>query len=176
RRTEINILPNELYRAVGMRSFGKGIIRYAPARGDELSKLRYFTFPQNALALSNIKAWEGAISVTAEAENGYVASNRFLFYVPVDGRANVSYLRYYFLSNRGLAQVSAKSPGGADRNRTLGVKGFEGIELPLPPRRVQDGIASMLDALSVRLETAYTNRNLSALRPALLNAAFSGRL
>ncbi|HET8659515.1 MAG TPA: hypothetical protein VFM55_11010 [Micromonosporaceae bacterium] len=175
-RTEVEIKPDELYKAIGMRSFGKGMIRYAPTRGDELSKLRYFSFPQNALALSNIKAWEGAISVTSEAEAGYVASNRFLFYVPIDDRANVSYLRHYFLSRPGLAQVCAKSPGGADRNRTLGIRGFEAIGLPLPPRRVQDRVASTLDRLSARIQAAYEKRSLSALRPALLDAAFSGRL
>lgn len=175
-RTEVEIEPDELYKAIGMRSFGKGIIRYAPTRGDKLSKLRYFSFPNDALALSNIKAWEGAISVTSEAEAGHVASNRFLFYRPVDDRANVSYLRHYFLSRPGLAQICAKSPGGADRNRTLGIKGFEAIELPLPSRCVQDRVATTLDALSVRIATAYEKRSLSALRPALLDAAFSGQL
>lgn len=175
-RSEVEIKPDGLYKAIGMRSFGKGIIRYTPTRGDELSKLRYLSFPQDALALSNIKAWEGAIGVTGESEAGYVASNRFLFYLPVDDGANVSYLRHYFLSRPGLAQICAKSPGGTDRNRTLGIRGFEAIELPLPPRRVQDRIASTLDALSARLETAYEQRSLSALRPALLEAAFSGRL
>ncbi len=175
-RTEVEIEPDEQYKAIGMRSFGKGIIRYTPIRGGELSKLRYFRFPKDALALSNIKAWEGAISVTSEAEAGHVASNRFLFYRPVDDRANVSYLRHYFLSRPGLAQICAKSPGGADRNRTLGIKGFEAIELPLPSRCVQDQVATTLDALSVRIATAYEKRSLSALRPALLDAAFSGQL
>jgi type I restriction enzyme S subunit len=175
-RTEVNITPDADYRVIGMRSFGRGIIRYPPTRGDELSKLRYFGFPENALALSNIKAWEGAIGVTSEREVGYLASNRSLFYLPVDARSNTSYLRHYFLSRPGRAQVAAKSPGDADRNRTLGIKGFEGIEIPLPPRSVQDHVAATLDLLSVRLVTAYEQRCLDALRPALLNAAFSGGL
>jgi type I restriction enzyme S subunit len=176
-RAETTVAPDRHYRPIGMRSFGKGIIRYASALGDELSKLRYYTFPQNALALSNIKAWEGAISVTTEKDIGHVASNRFLFYLPVgDDVVNVSYLRHYFLSRAGITQISAKSPGGADRNRTLGIKGFESIELPLPPWSVQDRIASTLDKLAARLEPAYADRSLTALRPALLDAAFSGRL
>ncbi len=174
-RTEIRVSPEKLYRAIGMRSFGNGIIHYPPTRGDELSKLRYFTFPQGALALSNIKAWEGAIDVTREIEAGHVASNRFLFYLPIDGRVNVSYLRHYFLSRPGLAQISANSPGGADRNRTLSSKRFENIELPLPSRHVQDRVAHTLDTVNAGLRS-HKEPSLPALRPALLNAAFSGRL
>ncbi|MFI2225328.1 restriction endonuclease subunit S [Streptomyces fradiae] len=175
-RTEIEVASDGLYRAIGMRSFGKGVIHYAPVPGSELSKLRYFTFPEGALVLSNIKAWEGAIGVTRESEVGYVASNRFLFYLPVDERVNVSYLRHYLLSRPGLAQVSANSPGGADRNRTLGIKRFEQIELPLPERSEQDRVALALDTLNTQLASSYLGTALPALRPALLNAAFSGQL
>jgi type I restriction enzyme S subunit len=175
-RTEIEVAADNLYRAIGMRSFGKGVIHYAPAPGSELSKLRYFTFPQGALVLSNIKAWEGAIGVTGEDEVGHVASNRFLFYLPVDERVNISYLRHYLLSRSGLAQVSANSPGGADRNRTLGIKRFEQIEFPLPERREQDRVALALDTLNTQLASSCLEAALPALRPALLNAAFSGQL
>ncbi|MGW1654063.1 restriction endonuclease subunit S [Streptomyces atratus] len=175
-RTEIHITPDESYRTIGMRGFGRGIIHYQPTPGDELGKLRFYVFPEGALALSNIKAWEGAISVTSAAEDGYIASNRFLFYVPVNDRVNVSYLRHYLLGRQGLAQVSACSPGAADRNRTLGVKRFEEIEFKLPPRKIQDRVAATLDAVNERLSAAYAEPTLASLRPALLNAAFSGRL
>ncbi|MEW1611533.1 MULTISPECIES: restriction endonuclease subunit S [unclassified Streptomyces] len=175
-RTEFEVLPDENYRAIGMRGFGRGIIHYPPVPGDDLGKLRFYTFPKDALALSNIKAWEGAISVTSAIEAGHVASNRFLFYVPTGDRVNVSYLRYYLLSRQGLAQVSACSPGAADRNRTLGVKRFEGIEFKLPPRKIQDRVATTLDAVNQRVTAAHAEPALASLRPSLLDAAFSGRL
>ncbi|MFI6210859.1 restriction endonuclease subunit S [Nocardia brasiliensis] len=176
-RKPIDIDAASRYRVIGARSFGKGVIFYPPTRGDELSKLSYFQLPSDALLLSNIKAWEGAISVTTkEIANDFVASNRFLSYLPVDDRVNTSYLRHYFLSQRGLAQISAASPGGADRNRTLGRQRFEALTIPLPPRAEQDRIAAILDGLADRLERARANPAVEALRPAILNAAFTGQL
>jgi type I restriction enzyme, S subunit len=175
-REPVEIDLSSHYKALGVRSFGKGIIRYPGVIGSELSKLNYFTFPKNALILSNIKAWEGAISVTSVEDTSHVASNRFLFYLPRDDRANVSYLRHYLLSRDGLAKISAASPGAADRNRTLGIKRFESIEFPLPPRPVQDKVARVLDALTDRLWRSHSSRILESIRPAILNAAFTGQL
>ena len=129
------------------------------------------------MLLSNIKAWEGAISVSTEiVARDYVASNRFLSYMPRDGRINSSYLRHYFLSRRGLAQISAASPGGADRNRTLGRKRFEALEIPLPPRPEQDRVARILDSFAEQASKVHADPALDALRPSILNAAFRGQL
>ena len=176
-RTPIDIEADGTYRVIGMRSFGKGVIKYPPIPGGEVSKLSHFNFPAEALVLSNIKAWEGAIGVTSVGESEeFVASNRFLMYIPRDNRVNTSYMRHYFLSRRGLAQVGAASPGGTDRNRTLGRKRFEALTIPLPPRPVQDRIASTLDRLAERQNGTYTDPSLAALRPSILNAAFTGQL
>lgn len=175
-REPVGIDPSSHYKALGVRSFGKGIIRYSDVIGSELSKLNYFTFPPNALTLSNIKAWEGAISVTSVEDASCVASNRFLFYLPRHDRVNVSYLRHYLLSKEGLAKISVASPGAADRNRTLGIKRFESIEFPLPLRPVQDKVARILDTLTDRLRRSYSSRILESMRPAILNAAFTGQL
>ncbi|QNE77639.1 hypothetical protein F0344_26290 [Streptomyces finlayi] len=175
-RDEIDVDLDAPYRAIGMRSFGKGIIHYEPVPGSELSKLKYYTFPVGAIVFNNIMAWEGAIGVTTESEREFIASQRFLPYVPTGERVNVSYLRHYFLSRPGLAQISACSPGAMARNRTLGIKKFEGIEIPLPPRDVQDRIALAIDRLAMKLAGAYAAPAASAVRPALLDAAFSGRL
>jgi type I restriction enzyme S subunit len=176
-RTPIAIDPEAPYRVIGMKSFGKGIIHYPPTLGSDVSKLSYFKLPADALLLSNIKAWEGAISVsTGIVARDYVASNRFLNYMPRDERVNSSYLRHYFLSRRGLAQISAASPGGADRNRTLGRKRFEALEIPLPPRAEQDRVARILDSFAERVSKVYADPALDALRPSILNAAFTGQL
>ena len=159
-----------------MRSFGKGIIRYEPAPGRNLSKLRYYKFPVNALALSNIKAWEGAIGLTTSKDISCVASNRFLFYSPKDDQINVSYVRHYLLSRTGIAKIGAASPGSADRNRTLSIHGFESIQIPFPPRDVQDETARVIDAIAAELSPDDRTATWDALKLSLLNAAFSGRL
>ncbi|MGH3873347.1 MAG: restriction endonuclease subunit S [Pseudonocardiaceae bacterium] len=176
-RTPITIDPEAPYHVIGVKSFGKGIIHYPSTLGSDVSKLSYFKLPADALLLSNIKAWEGAIGVTTETvARDYVASNRFLSYMPCDERVNSSYLRHYFLSHRGLAQVSAASPGGADRNRTLGRKRFEALEIPLPLRAEQDRVARILDSFAECVSKVHAGPALDALRPSILNAAFTGQL
>jgi hypothetical protein len=175
-RMPVQIEDAGTYQTIGIRSFGRGIIRHPAVSPDGLSKLSYFTFPEGALALSNLMAWEGGISVTQMEDAGYIASNRFFFYLPVDDRVNTSYLRHFLLSKQGLALVGSACSAGAERNRTLGRKRFEALTIPLPSRSVQDQVASILDRLAERLNSAYAEPSLASLRPSILNAAFTGQL
>ncbi|MFF3870022.1 restriction endonuclease subunit S [Micromonospora sp. NPDC001898] len=154
-RMSVNIEPAVEYVAIGIKSFGKGIFHYPPTPGADLGKLRFFRFPAGALALSNIQAWEGAIGVTSEADAVAVASNRFLFYVPVDkDRVDVRYLHHYFLGESGLAAIRGASPGSAKRNRTLGIERFERIRLPLPPIEEQRRIVDLVKTVDKVIEGA----------------------
>ena len=96
--------------------------------------------------LSNIQAWEAAVAVSGAAERGYVASNRFLPYVPIDEtEVSVDYLLHYFLSEDGLAALRRASPGTQVRNRTLGQRLFEHTDVPLPDCIEQRHIARHLE-------------------------------
>lgn len=173
RREPIELSPTDHYSAIGMRSYGKGIFHYPPAPPAALSKLRYYRFPANALALSNIKAWEGAIAVTSEADSGTVASNRFLFYVPIDETCvDVNYVRYYLLSEGGLSAIGSASPGSADRNRTLSIAGFERMKVPLPPIAEQRRIARELDHVMGVVSSDRSEVLASAVRDSLLRTMF----
>lgn len=170
-RRPIEVLPTAEYRPIGVRSFGNGIFHYDPVGGSQLSKLRWFSVRPNELVISNIKGWEGAIAVSSEHDLGCIASNRFLTYTPKEGRANVNYLRYYLLSEPGLALIRRASPGSTDRNLTLGIKAFESIRIPLPPIDVQREIASSLDALwSTRQDLASRQSRAERLLSALIAA------
>jgi type I restriction enzyme S subunit len=174
-RKPVPIHPDIIYRPIGARSFGKGLIYYQPVVGQKLSKLRYFKLPQYALVLSNIKAWEGAIAVT-DTEDGHIASNRFLGYVPSDdGTVDVRYMCYFFLSATGLPLIERASPGAADRNRTLGIQAFENLKIPLPAIADQRRIAEILDkAYEVLRRIEEREKMLDALLASALNQAFSG--
>ncbi|BCZ24743.1 restriction endonuclease subunit S [Mycobacterium senriense] len=142
--------PQIEYVKIGIRSFGKGIFHYEPTPGDQLGSLRFFALRPNRLVISNIKGWEGAIAVSTEADAHCVASNRFLSYTPIDAQIDVSWARWYFLSEPGIEQIRRASPGSADRNRTLAIDRFESLEIPLPAIDVQRRIAAHLDAVQRR--------------------------
>lgn len=136
------------YVSIGVRSFGRGIFHYEPKLGNQLGSLRFFKVEPDRLVVSNIKGWEGAIAVSAEAEAGCVASNRFLSYVPIDDRIDVGWAHWYFLSDPGIHLIQRASPGSADRNRTLAIERFEALEIPLPPIDEQRRLAARLDAIA----------------------------
>jgi type I restriction enzyme, S subunit len=163
-REPVRIDPAKTYRQIGIYSFGKGIIRREPTPGAELSKLRYFKVPANALVLSNIQAWEGAIAVSSEDESGFVASSRFLSYLPIGRSVDVNYLRYFFLSDRGHPLIQQASPGTMVRNRTLGIEAFEGLRIPLPTLEEQYRIAVGLNAIFVKAETTNQHTRLQRQR------------
>ena len=176
-RTPVVIDQNSSYRAVGVKSFGKGFIYHPPVRGEALSKLNYFRFPPGALALSNLMAWEGGITVSRLTDAEYIASNRFFFYSPGgELPTDVSYLRHFFLAQRGRTLLASACSSGAERNRTLGRRRFEALEIPLPPIDEQRRVAQIIDSLGDQLSKVHTDAALTALRPSILNAAFTGQL
>lgn len=171
-RRTVTIDPMAEYLPIGIRSFGKGLFRYPCTPGSELSKLRFFEVRPETLIVSNIKAWEGAIGVSSNADRGSIASSRFLSYVPTDAQIDIRYAAYFFLSERGLSLIGRASPGSADRNRTLAIDRFENLEIPLPDLDEQRRIASRLEALAGRTRavgdaTARAERVTRALPSAL---------
>lgn len=156
RQERIPVEPDPVreYVAIGVRSFGRGLFHYEPVPGDKLGSLRFFELAPERLVVSNIKGWEGAVAVSTAADAGCVASNRFLQYQPVDERVDLGWARWFFLSEPGNELLQQASPGSADRNRTLAVKRFEDLVIPLPPIDEQRRAAARLDAISERIGTA----------------------
>lgn len=173
-RQWIDIDDGGVYKAIGVRGFGRGMIRYPEAPAEELSKLRYYPLEPGALIVSNIKAWEGAVCLAETGDAGRIASNRFLQYVPTSDAITTPWVEQYLLSTEGIASLSAASPGSADRNRTLSMAAFEAIEIPVPAPQVQHAIVSVVRARRrVQAQQARRDRLAAAILPAARNEIFS---
>lgn len=178
-RYEVQPVADSLYRQIGVYSWGKGIIENDPLAGSDLSKVKYYSFPGNALILSNIQAWEGAVATSTPRQAlEFIASQRFLPYVPIDpDEVCVRYLFHYFLSDHGMTLLRRASPGSVTRNRTLGRKAFEALSVPLPGIKDQRIIAAQLDDAITQLDHfgAVADRRAAPheMAPVLLNQAFS---
>jgi len=86
---------------------------------------------------SNIKAWEGAMSIAEPKHDGFIASHRYLTAVANFDKVLPEYVLYYLLSEEGLAKVNEASPGTADRNRTTKQSALTAITVPMPSIFVQ---------------------------------------
>lgn len=165
------------YPELGIRSFGNGTFHKSALSGFELGSKRVFWIEPGDLLFSNVFAWEGAIAVSKPEDRGRVGSHRFITCVPRKDVATSQFLRFYFLTDEGMDLIRAASPGGAGRNRTLGLAALDAIEVPVPPIDDQmwfDSLQAKVGTLK-RLQTE-TAVELDAMLPAILDRAFKGEL
>jgi type I restriction enzyme, S subunit len=171
-RRIIEIDPMATYELIGVYSFGKGIFHRAPMLGSDLGAYRFSLIKNGDLVLSNIQAWEGAIALAGPQDAGCIGTHRFLTYVPIDERADTNYLRYFFLSERGMDLIRKASPGSIVRNRTLGIKAFESLKIPLPSIAAQRKIAAHVGKLLSR--TRLVNELIAQRSPSSLLSILPG--
>ena len=167
-RRPVETHADQMYREIGIRSFGKGVFHKAPTSGLEIGSKRVFAVEPGDLLFNIVFAWEGAVAVATEAERGMIGSHRFLTCVTDKRRADARYLNYWFRRSEGRDQLLWASPGGAGRNRTLGIDKLSALEVPLPPLDEQRRIVVRIDALAAKIAEA---RGLRQQTTALANAA-----
>jgi len=80
------------------------------------------------------------------------------------------YLRYYFLTDEGMTKIRDASPGGAGRNRTLGLSKLMDLDVPIPSIEVRKAFVNLLQLLNasrlIRSQELIENESVV---PALLN-------
>ena len=176
-RRKVEIDPEKEYFELGIRSFGKGIFHKPAIRGGELNGKRLFKIEPGDLLFNNVFAWEGAVSVAQSEDAGRYGSHRFISRRAVDGIASADYLYYYFTTPEGIEQLGKASPGSAGRNRTLGLKMLDEIEVPVPAYERQlwvVSIAKRLEELNKRQE--MIKKEMERLFKSVLDIAFQGEM
>lgn len=176
-RRPVSVDIEKSYPQVSVRSFGRGSFHKPPLVGNEVTWQKPFLVKSGDILISNIKAWEGALAVALQEDDGRVASHRYLTCVPIAGVATSRFVCFHLLTPEGLHYVGEASPGSADRNRTLSTKSLLRIPIPVPSFEQQlwfDGLCRQVDSLKrLQVETAA---ELNAMLPSILDKAFKGNL
>lgn len=149
RPVEVDI--DGLYPELGVRSFGRGTFHKPPLTGADAGSKRLFRIETGDLVFNIVFAWEGAVAVAGPDDNGRFGSHRFLTFVPDPKRADAGFIKAWFSTPAGLEVLGRASPGGAGRNRTLGIEAASRMPVPLPPLDVQRWIVARLDAVEARI-------------------------
>ena len=157
----VTVEDDQIYREVGIRSHGKGIFHKEPISGKAIGNKRVFWIEENTLIVNIVFAWELAVANTTEAERGMIASHRFPMYRPKENKADVRYMKYFFLTHKGKELLWIASPGGAGRNKTLGQKDFESLEVLIPERlteqqKIADCLSSVDELIDAQMEKLDT--------------------
>jgi type I restriction enzyme S subunit len=174
-RRPVEIDLDASYPELGVRSFGRGTFHKPELPGVEVGDKQLFRICAGDLVFNIVFAWEGAVAVAQPEDDGRVGSHRFLTCVPAPETATVQFLRFYFSTPEGLQKLGEASPGGAGRNRTLGLKKLESLHVPVPPIGRQHWFdrlqAKAQEARTIRAKTA---QDVEALIPAMLHEIFNG--
>jgi len=161
------------YPELGIRSFGKGTFHKPPLSGSEVGTKRLYRIEPGDLLFSNVFAWEGAIAIARPENAGRFGSHRFITCRAVSELTSAEFLRYYFLTDEGMLKIGEGSPGGAGRNRTLGLEKLMAIEVPAPPLAVQRTFDRLqADVAALKAKHAAIREANAALVPATLERIF----
>ncbi len=173
-RRQVIIEPDASYAELGIRSFGKGTFHKPAIAGLDLGNKRLFRIEAGDLLFSNVFAWEGAIAIARPEDAGRFGSHRFMTCVVNQHQVLANFLLYYLLSPDGLEKVGEASPGGAGRNRTLGVERLAKIEVPAPPLSAQQAFVDLQATVSaLKARHAAIREANAALLPATLERLFA---
>jgi type I restriction enzyme, S subunit len=176
-RREVKLVEEELYPELGIRSFGKGTFHKPALTGLEVATKKIFQIKKGDLLFSNVFAWEGGIAVAKEEDNDRYGSHRFISCLVNKEKVLEEYLCFHFLSPKGLEDINACSPGGAGRNKTLGLDKLMKIKVPVPDVTLQKDFVELLHKIqTIKEQHNEIDKELTQLMPALLDKAFSGNL
>tara|TARA_R110002110_G_scaffold301156_1_gene515228 strand:- start:190707 stop:191894 length:1188 start_codon:yes stop_codon:yes gene_type:complete len=150
----VDVVSDQVYREIGIRSHGKGIFHKEPATGESLGNKRVFHVEPECFVVNIVFAWEQAVAKTTVEEATMIASHRFPMYRPKKGRCDVDFILYFFKTPKGKYLLELASPGGAGRNKTLGQTEFSKLKLTVPPTKEQKKISQILSIWDKSIETA----------------------
>ena len=177
----LTVQREQVYREIGIRSWGRGIFHKDPITGAHLGDKRVFNIRPGELVLNIVFAWEGAVAVVSEDDKGMIASHRFPTFQHMDALIHLDYLLMLLQSEHGRALMGLNSPGAAGRNRTIRIDSFLDEEIPLPPPEEQEMIVAVFRDTEQRLQSLSTKVSvaielLKEFRAAIISAAVTGRI
>ena len=173
-RRPVAVEPDRSYPELGVRSFGRGTFHKPALAGIAVGSKKLFRIRQGDLLFNIVFAWEGAVAIAQPQDDGRAGSHRFLTCVPDERRSTADFLRFYFLTSEGLQKLGEASPGGAGRNRTLGLKKLDAITVPVPPLYRQhwfDRLQRQVHQMEAIRKSA--GQDVDSLLPALLQRVFN---
>lgn len=174
-RRSVAITLSGEYAELGIRSFGRGTFHKPSLDYWSVGTKSLYRIEPGDLLFNNVFAWEGAIAVARREDAGRVGSHRFITCLPSDGVVTADFLCFYFLTPEGLERIGKASPGGAGRNRTLGLDKLAAIEVPVPPIEHQRWFDRLQDKVrELRFVLNESTTDLNTMMPAILDRTFNG--
>jgi len=172
-----DILPGASYPQVGLRGFGGGMFSREPVEASNTT-YRYFNrLYSGALVLSQVKGWEGAVTICPEYLTTHYASPEYRTFRCRPDQALPAYLAVLVSTPWFYSRLASLTRGVGARRERIRPEQFLELEIALPSIDEQERgvqVFAAIQALSSRCE-ARTDE-LASLLPAILDRTFAGEL
>lgn len=144
--------PQENYLAIGVRSHCKGTFQKPDSEPDKIAMDKLYEVKANDLIVNITFAWESAIAIVKEEDDGGLVSHRFPTYTFERKIAIHEFFQYVIANKRFRQMLDLISPGGAGRNRVLNKKEFLKLKWALPSVEEQIKIADFLSSINTKID------------------------
>ncbi|MBI4203839.1 MAG: restriction endonuclease subunit S [Betaproteobacteria bacterium] len=157
-RRPVEVIDDRQYQEIGIYCFGRGIFHKTPRSGLEVGDKDLYQLREGDLILQVTFAWEGAIALCGNAEEGLYGSTRYPTFRVNEDRCFAPYIARYLCTPSGLDQINKICPGSAGRNRVLSIKRIPEIKIPLPPLAEQRRVVARIEDLAAQIHEARVLR------------------
>ena len=177
-----NVDASKEYRLLGIRLDGQGPFLRETVMGTQTSATKLFRVAENDFIYSRLFACRGAFGVISKELDGCFVSGEFPAFVPVPGKIDVEYLKYWFRLPRVIATVDADCSGSTPLTRNRFKENFFlALEIPLPPLAEQRRVVARIEELAAQIHEARTLRHQAAeeaeaLHLSVLHQHFAGEM
>ena len=161
---------------LGLFNRGRGIFKKPAADEEGMGASSFYFVESGDLILSGQFAWEGAVALASDEEEGCVVSHRYPIYQGIAG-VSTAYLLALFRSKFGDFILNDASRGSAGRNRPLNTWRLEKEKIPVADQGLQSEVQrAILFERRLKKITEVSIERLREFRSALITAAVTGQI
>lgn len=165
----------ELYFPLGLYNRGRGLFHKESRGIEDMGDSDFYWIENGDLIFSGQFAWEGAVALAYEEEEGCVVSHR---YPVLRGKIDLvitEYLFALFTTTHGNFLLNECSIGAAGRNRPLNMNLLLKEKVPIPCLKTQLLIANIVkERRQLLIEISKQREFLIERRSSLISAAVTG--
>lgn len=166
------IQPTESYPQVGLRGFGGGLFPKSAVAGTETTYKIFNRLYKDAIVLSQVKGWEGAIAICPKSLSGMFVSPEYRTFRCKPNMASPKYMQEVVRSQWFWKLLQEATRGVGARRERVRPEKFLAIELHMPSLARQEVIVSTLSELQIaRQLRADAQPVIAALLPSVLQRA-----
>lgn len=169
------VLPNNKYELVGIRSFGEGLFDRETIEGKQTNYKYLNLLYEGAIVVSQLKAWEGAIAICEPDKVGKYVSPEYRLFRCIPEQAIPEYLAMLFATSWFLSKIQGVTTGIGGRRERTKMEDFLNISIPMPTITQQRHVVSVIEKLKqLKSLQTITTSSIEALLPSILNSLEKG--